>query len=65
MTAPPILISLEDAAVLLSTTSYRLRKLARDGRVPFVDLGDGEMRFSPDELRAWVQHIPRREVANA
>ena len=57
MTQTAILVSADDAAVLLSTTRWRILRLVRDGRLPFIDLGDGEPRFTLDELRAWVQGI--------
>ncbi|HEY2411590.1 MAG TPA: helix-turn-helix domain-containing protein [Pirellulaceae bacterium] len=60
-----ILISLDDAAWLLSITPFRLRRLVREGRVPVVDLGDGELRFSRRDLQQWVEQLPRRELAHA
>lgn len=57
MTQTAILISADDAALLLSTTRRRILGLVRDRRLPFVDLGDGKPRFAPDELRAWVHEI--------
>ena len=59
MQATPILIDSDDAARLLSITPRRLTRLARAGQVPWVDLGDGELRFDPDRLREWVRGISR------
>jgi len=64
MNATANLISADDAAELLSTTRRRLLRLVRERRIPFVDLGDDEPRFLPDELRTWVVAI-RKEAAGA
>jgi excisionase family DNA binding protein len=55
MNATAILISTDEAADLLRTTRRRLLRLVRERRVPVVDLGDGEPRFSPDVLREWAK----------
>jgi excisionase family DNA binding protein len=55
MNAAAILISVDQAAELLSVSPRRLLRLARDGAVPSVDLGDGEFRFAPEQLREWVR----------
>jgi excisionase family DNA binding protein len=57
MSETAILISADDAALLLSTTRRRILRLVRERRIPFVDLGDGEPRFSADELRVWIQSM--------
>lgn len=50
-----ILVPINEAAAMLGATRRRILRLVREGLIPFVDLGDGEPRFSPDDLRAWVQ----------
>ena len=52
-----ILISLDEAAELLSITPRKLLRIARAGRLPSIDLGDGELRFDPDRLREWVREV--------
>ena len=62
MNAQALLIGIDDAAEMLSMTPRRLIRLARQGVVPVIDLGDGEMRFSPDDLREWVKGLTRQEA---
>lgn len=62
MHAEAILISVDDAAIMLSMTRRRLLRLIREGRVPFIDLGDSEPRFSPDELRVWIRGIAQQKT---
>ena len=52
---PHILALADDAAPLLAMTPRRLVKLVKAGKVPFVDLGDGEIRFSLAALRRWAE----------
>ena len=65
MDSQAILIDIDSAAELLSTKPRHLKRLANEGRIPFVDLGDGLLRFSPEKLREWVQAIPPTEEAAA
>ena len=65
MDTATLLISADQAAKLLSTTRRRVLRMVREGRIPHVELGDGEPRFSPSELRTWIaslSHGERREV---
>jgi Helix-turn-helix domain len=64
MNAQAILVDVDDAAAMLSMTPRRLLRLVREGRVPVVNAGDGEPRFSPDELREWVKSLSKQEAAN-
>jgi predicted site-specific integrase-resolvase len=54
-----ILIDLDNAAILLSISRRRLARLVREGKVPVVELGDGEPRFEPARLRDWARSLSR------
>jgi len=43
-----------EAARLLRLPVRRLVQLARAGRLPAVDFGDGELRFDPEDLTAFI-----------
>ena len=65
MDAHAILISADEAAALLSTTRRRVLRLVSEQRIPFVELGDGEPRFVPDELRRWAGGLLKQRDAAA
>ena len=53
----PLLIDAREAGRLLDMLPARVTRLAKRGDLPCVMLPDGEARFSPDDLRDWVdQH---------
>jgi excisionase family DNA binding protein len=60
-----LLLSIGDAAEILSITPRKLRQLIRDGRVPAVNIGDGEMGLSPERLREWLANLHEEVPPNA
>ena len=52
MTTP--LLDETDVARLLGLTPRQVQKLAKRGDLPVVRLPGDELRFDPDDLRAWV-----------
>lgn len=48
------LLTAGEAAIRLRMPSARLARLARDGKVPCVNLPDGELRFDETDLTDWV-----------
>jgi hypothetical protein len=57
-----ILIDDNEAALLLRMLPARLVRLARRGQIPCIKLPDGEVRFDPAELSAWIDQF--RQPAN-
>ena len=55
------LLSDDEAADLLRMLPSRLKRLARAGLVPHVQLPDGELRFEAGELAEWID---RHRVAD-
>lgn len=56
----PLLIDAREAGRLLDMLPARVTRLAKRGLIPCVDLGDGELRFLPDDLREWVRGYRQR-----
>jgi hypothetical protein len=50
----PLLIDAREAGRLLDMLPARVARLAKRGALPAVILPDGELRFSPADLREWV-----------
>ena len=65
MDATPLLIDSREAGRLLDMLPARVTRLANRGALPCVKLPDGELRFSADDLRQWVDahRQPATEVA--
>jgi hypothetical protein len=65
MDATPILIDSREAGRLLDMLPSRVTRLANRGDLPCVKLPDGEVRFTADDLRQWVElhRQPAREAA--
>jgi hypothetical protein len=59
----PLLIDNIDAGKLLSMPSTRVARLAKRGDLPCVVLPDGELRYSVDDLKTWIDHF--RQPAQA
>lgn len=53
----PLLLTIDQAAILLQCTPENLRKLCRQGKVPAMQLGS-EWRISKDSIRAQLQEKP-------
>jgi len=51
----PILIDCNVAGRLLDMLPARVTRLAKRGDLPCVILPDGEVRYSEDDLRSWVE----------
>ena len=50
----PLLIDKHEAGRLLDMPPTRVSRLAKRGEIPCVVLPDGELRYLPEDLRAWV-----------
>jgi hypothetical protein len=61
----PLLIDAHEAGRLLDMLPSRVSRLAKRGYIPCVELPDGELRFAPDELRAWVDEHRRPAIKEA
>jgi hypothetical protein len=59
MQITPLLIDAFDAGRLLDMLPARVTRLAKRGIIPCVELPDGELRFLPEDLRAWVNEHRR------
>lgn len=64
MDTSPLLIDAREAGRLLDMLPARVSRLAKRGEIPSVVLPDGEVRFSPDDLREWVELHRRPAVTN-
>jgi excisionase family DNA binding protein len=62
------LLTDSEASELLRLTPRQVAKLARRGDLPSITLPGGEVRFDPDDIRAWVDSLKKpktEEVPNA
>lgn len=48
-----------EAAELLRMIPSRLKRLARDQQIPYIQLPDGELRFHEPDIWQWVQEHRR------
>lgn len=55
-TPAPFLIDAREAGRLLDMLPARVTRLAKRGLLPRVVLPDGEVRYSPDDLKAWIEN---------
>lgn len=53
----PLVLCIDQAAVLLQMTPENLRKLCRQGKIPAMQLGS-EWRISKDSIREQLQNKP-------
>ena len=51
---PPLGIGVEDAAKMLGITVPSLRRLQREGEIPFAKVG-GRVLFRPDQLESYLR----------
>jgi excisionase family DNA binding protein len=58
-----ILVTKDEAADVLRLTPRQVARLAKKGILPSVELPGGEVRFDPDDLRAWVETLKRPATA--
>ena len=56
------LISEYDAADILAISVHKLRKMVREKRIPFVEIGQHEIRFDERDLAEWVSSRRRPET---
>lgn len=47
------LVTREQAAVILATTTRHIRRMAQDGRLPSLKIG-GKQRFAAEDLSAFI-----------
>jgi excisionase family DNA binding protein len=57
------LITAKEASVMLGLRLPRLYELTRLKKVPFVRLGDRQIRFDPDVLIVWIEQEARSNVS--
>jgi hypothetical protein len=57
-----LLVSLKDAAAMLSISPQALHIRARSGVVPSLKLGRRRL-FAPDALRVWIAEQAEKQVA--
>jgi hypothetical protein len=43
---------------MLSLRPGQVKRMANRGELPTVELPNGQQRFDPAAVRAWVQHLP-------
>jgi predicted site-specific integrase-resolvase len=60
----PLLIDAREAGQLLNMLPSRVTRLAKRGVLPCVVLPDGELRYSEDDLRSWIEEYRRLGVVN-
>jgi len=62
-----VLLNATEVAESLDMLRSRVIRLANAERIPCVRLPDGEPRFLPEDIRAWVleHRIPASNIANA
>jgi excisionase family DNA binding protein len=51
---PPTLLTAAQVGRLAQVSSETVRRWARDGLIPFIELPSGHMRFDPADVRAWL-----------
>lgn len=51
----PLLLTARQAAKILSISERTLWGLTKTGDIPAVRFGGRNVRYSPDDLRAWIQ----------
>lgn len=51
-----MLITATEAAKLLAVKPPRLYQLVRENVVPYVRLGERQIRFNEDALKEWIKH---------
>lgn len=59
MTTHEKLIDADDAGRVLLLSARKVRTLARNGQLPHVILPNGELRFDPADLVAWIEQRKR------
>jgi hypothetical protein len=57
------LITDTEAAEILCLTARQVSRLARRDDLPHVNLPNGELRFDPEDLRAWIESLKRPATA--
>jgi excisionase family DNA binding protein len=53
------LLTESETSELLRLTPRQISRLAKRGELPSVELPGGELRFDPDDIRAWVESHKR------
>jgi excisionase family DNA binding protein len=49
------LLSPNDVAFLLGLSKSRIMQLISGGEIPFIKIGEKDIRFDQGELRAWLE----------
>ena len=44
-----------DLGSMLGMAANRVRRMVRQGQVPFVRLPTGDIRFDPDDVQEWLE----------
>lgn len=55
----PALLTAEDVAALLACSRKQVYRMANEGRIPALVLGDRMVRFDPAEIEAWIEASKR------
>jgi excisionase family DNA binding protein len=57
------IVTREEAALMLATTTRHVRRLAQDGRLPFLKIG-GKQRFTSRDVAEFIEasRAPRRHT---
>ncbi len=56
------LLKPDEVSLLLRLPEYRLKRLAKAGRIPHIVLPDGEMRFEKHEIEQLIENGRKRTV---
>lgn len=59
----PLLVKTTQLAELLQVGDATVKRLADEGKIPFVDLTPRSRRFDPDEVRAALRKLTAGEDA--
>lgn len=50
-----LLIDVSEAALQLAITRRQLSAMVRSKSVPYIEMPNGEVRFSEPDLKAWIE----------
>jgi len=58
------LVRTSEAAQLLSVSEWSIRKMAKEGELPYIQRGSrsSPMLFDPEDLREWVEKHKTRKM---
>jgi excisionase family DNA binding protein len=55
----PSVLTADDVAVALFTSARHVRRLAREGRLAYLQLPGGEIGFLPEDVAAYLKTLRR------